>query len=108
VGALADVRAELNDRYGELPAQAEELLTVAELRFVLGPRGVRTVQYSNGQVRIEPFVLAESEKVRLQRLFKGSIFKPATFTALIPVPRDPEAGVARWLLGAARELLADD
>jgi hypothetical protein len=41
-------------------------------------------------------------------LFKGSIFKAATFAALVPVPRDPEGGVARWLLGAARELLAED
>jgi transcription-repair coupling factor (superfamily II helicase) len=106
--ALADVRTELRDRYGELPTQAEELLTVAELRFVLGPRGVRTIQYLNGQIRIEPLVLAESEKVRLQRLFKGSIFKPATFTALVPVPRDPDGGVARWLLDAAKELLAED
>ncbi|HLW16094.1 MAG TPA: transcription-repair coupling factor [Actinomycetota bacterium] len=106
--ALADVRTELRDRYGELPTQAEELLTVAELRFVLGRRGVRTIQYLNGQIRIEPLVLAESEKVRLQRLFKGSIFKPVTFTALVPVPRDPEGGVARWLLGAAKELLSED
>jgi transcription-repair coupling factor (superfamily II helicase) len=105
--ALEDVRAELRDRYGELPPQAEELLTVAQLRFVLGPRGVRTVQYLNNQVRIEPFVLAESEKVRLERLFKGSIFKPATFTALIPVPSSPPDGVARWLLGAAQELLSE-
>ena len=105
---MEDVRKELRDRYGELPPQAEELLTVASLRFVLGPRGVRTVQYMAGQVRIEPLVLAESEKVRLQRLFKGSIYKQNTYTALVPVPRDPEDGVARWLLGAARELLAED
>jgi transcription-repair coupling factor (superfamily II helicase) len=108
VQALDDVRTELRDRYGELPPQAEELLTVAQLRFVLGPRGVRTVQYLNNQVRIEPFVLAESEKVRLERLFKGSIFKPATFTALIPVPSSPPDGVARWLLAAAKELLSED
>jgi transcription-repair coupling factor (superfamily II helicase) len=59
-------------------------------------------------VRIEPFVLAESEKVRLERLFKGSIFKPATFTALIPMPSSTPGGVAKWLLGAARELLSED
>jgi hypothetical protein len=61
-----------------------------------------------GQIRIEPLVLAESEKVRLQRLFKGSIYKQNTYTALIPVPADVEGGIARWLLGAARELLAED
>ncbi|MGZ4204034.1 MAG: transcription-repair coupling factor [Actinomycetota bacterium] len=104
---LEDVRAELRDRYGELPAQAEELLTVAELRFLLGPRGVRTVQYQAGQIRIEPFVMAESEKVRLERLFKGSIFKPATFTVVIPASASPEGGVARWLLDAMGELLSD-
>jgi transcription-repair coupling factor (superfamily II helicase) len=106
--ALADVRTELRDRYGELPSQAEELLTVAELRFVLGPRGVRTVQYQGGQIRIEPFVLAESEKVRLGRLFRGSIFKPATYAVLLPAPASPEGGMARWLLGAVGELLGED
>jgi len=106
--ALEDVRAELRDRYGELPQQAEELLRIARLRFLVGPRGVRTLQFAAGQIKIEPFVLAESEKVRLQRLFRGSIFKPATFTVVLEPPQKPEGGMARWLLDSLGELLAED
>jgi transcription-repair coupling factor (superfamily II helicase) len=107
-GALAEVRAELIDRYGALPPQAEELLTIAGVKFVVGPRGARTVSFANGAVRIEPFVMAESEKVRLQRMFKGAVYKPASFTLILQVPARADGGVARWLLAALGELLAED
>jgi transcription-repair coupling factor (superfamily II helicase) len=106
--ALEDVRVELRDRYGEFPSQAEELLRVAKLRFLVGPRGVRTLQYASGQIKIEPFVLAESEKVRLQRLFPRSIFKPATFTVVLDPPVKTDGGIAKWLLEGLSELLAED
>ena len=102
--AIQDARAELTDRFGPLPPQAESLLTVAALRQEVGPRGARTVSASGGRVRIEPFVLAESEQVRVRRLHPGSIFKPQTYTLILPVPRDVE-DVAAWLLEACRDIL---
>jgi len=106
--ALDDVRVELRDRYGEFPAQAENLFTVAEIRFVVGSRGARTLSAHGGNVRIEPFVLAQSEQVRMKRLFPRSLYKDATFTAIIPIPPDLPSGPAVWLLGALRELLSED
>jgi len=103
--ALQDARLELTDRFGALPAQAESLLTVATLRLVIGHRGVKTVTASGGRVRIEPFVLAESEQVRVRRMFPGSIFKPQTYTLILPVPRDVE-DVAAWLLDSCRDILS--
>ena len=103
--ALNDARAELTDRFGPLPSQAESLLTVAALRIEIGPRGVKTVTTGNNQVRIEPFVLAESEQVRVRRMHPGSIFKPQTYTLILPIPRHVE-DVAAWLLDSARDILS--
>ena len=103
--ALADARAELTDRFGPLPPQAETLLTVAALRLVIGPRGVRTVIATGDRIRIEPFVLADSEQVRVRRLFPGSILKPTTYTLILPIPRDV-SDAAAWLLGACRDILS--
>jgi len=80
------------------------LLTIAALRYEIGPRGVRTVTVSGGRVRMEPFVLAESEQVRVRRLHPGSIFKPQTYTLILPIPRDVE-DVAAWLLETCRDIL---
>ncbi len=103
--ALADARTELTDRFGPLPPQADTLLTVAALRIEIAPRGVRTVSFQGGRVRLEPFVLAESEQVRVRYRFPGSIFKPQTYTLVLPVPRDEE-NVAAWLLDACRDILS--
>ncbi len=103
--ALQDARAELTDRFGPLPPQAESLLTVAALRLEIGPRGVRTVTVTGDRVRMEPFVLAESEQVRVRRLHPGSIFKPQTYTLILRTPRDVE-DVAAWLLESCRDILS--
>jgi len=105
---LADVRAELLDRFGALPGQAEELLTIARIKFLVGPRGAKVVSHAAGAVRIEPCVLEMSEQVRLQRLHPGSIFKTPTYTMVLPVPPSPEGGVARWLHAALVELLSGE
>jgi transcription-repair coupling factor (superfamily II helicase) len=105
---LVDVRNELQDRYGSLPEQAESLLDVARIRMLVGPRGARTVHGAGDTIRIEPLPLEEWEQVRAKRLIHGAIFKPATFTLIIPQPRSTEGGVARWLFAALSELFADD
>jgi transcription-repair coupling factor (superfamily II helicase) len=101
---LEDVRTELTDRYGLLPDQAETLMRIAALKIEIGPRGVRRVSVGRGKARIEPFVLSESEQVRVRRLFSGSIFKPQTYTLILDVPRTEDP--AAWLLQAVRDILA--
>ncbi|HVL31951.1 MAG TPA: transcription-repair coupling factor, partial [Actinomycetota bacterium] len=105
---LLEVRAELIDRYGELPPQAESLFQIAELRLFVGRKGARTLSVQGGKIRIEPLPLLDSQQVRLRRLFPGAIFKPTTFTAVVPEPVDPPGGLARWLYAALQELFADD
>ncbi|MBI4730241.1 MAG: transcription-repair coupling factor [Acidobacteria bacterium] len=103
--ALADARAELADRFGPLPSQAETLFAVAELKIETGRRGARTISTAGRWARIEPLPLEASEQVRARRLHPGAIFKPQAFALLLPVPSPRPADLAAWLLGALRDIL---
>ena len=90
VGSSADVAAikdELIDRFGELPAEAESLLKVAELRAFAKSLGISDVVAAGKFLRISPLQLPESKQLRLNRLFPGSLYKSATNTVMIAIPR---------------------
>lgn len=93
---LADVRhsedvesihEELVDRFGELPPEAQSLLRVAQLRAHAKSLGIREVVAAGKFLRISPLVLPESKQLRLNRLFPGSLYKTATNTVMIAIPR---------------------
>ncbi len=106
LAALDEARAELADRFGALPVQAERLLQVATLRFEVGRRNTKSIAINRGRAVLEPMALLDSEQVRAQRLFPGAIYKQATGTLSLPVPRDAYAEPAAWLLEAVRDILA--
>ena len=81
------IREELVDRFGELPPEALSLLRVAELRAFAKSLGVREVVAAGKYLRISPLVLPESKQLRLNRLFPGSLYKTATNTVMIAIPR---------------------
>ncbi|GAA4896197.1 transcription-repair coupling factor [Tessaracoccus lubricantis] len=80
------VRAELVDRYGELPPPVEQLLGVAGLRNLAREHGVQEIVPQGKVVRFSPLVLPESRQLRLQRLYPGSVVKEATDQILVPKP----------------------
>jgi transcription-repair coupling factor (superfamily II helicase) len=80
------VRAELRDRYGELPAEVENLLAVASFRAFARDFGVTEVAAQGKYVRFAPLDLRESQMMRLKRLHPGSIVKAASSTALVTAP----------------------
>jgi transcription-repair coupling factor (superfamily II helicase) len=84
--AIEEVRAELTDRYGPLPEQAETLLEVASFRAYVRTFGITEVSVQGRQIRFAPLELRESQTLRLQRLYKGALVKPATSTVLVPTP----------------------
>ena len=90
VASSSDVHAiqeELHDRFGELPAEAESLLKVAELRAFAKSLGIAEVVAAGKFLRVSPLHLPESKQLRLQRLFPGSLYKSATNTVMIAIPR---------------------
>ncbi len=86
-GEEADLREELTDRYGPIPPQVDLLLEVARLRRKLRARGIREVITQGNYLRIAPVQLKESQAMRLQRLYPGSVIKPAVRQVLVPLSR---------------------
>lgn len=99
---VAELRAELVDRYGEPPEVAEVLLDVARLRVAVRAAGLTEVTSAGSQIRFGGLSLPESAQMRLRRVYPKSIYKPATGVALVPAPRTAPVG-GRPLRG--RELL---
>ena len=89
---LASVREELRDRYGEPPQPVDNLLAVAAFRVYVRRFGLADVAIQGKYVRFSPLELRESQTVRLQRLYPGSIVKPATATVLVPTPTTARIG----------------
>ena len=80
---VADIRAEWEDRYGPVPADADALLAVATLRAECVRTGVTDIAVTKGPgfggpkfvARISPLSLRTSATIRLDRLYKGSVYK---------------------------------
>jgi transcription-repair coupling factor (superfamily II helicase) len=81
------VRDELNDRFGPVPDQVESLLAVARLRFTARQAGLTDIMLQANHIRFTPVELPDSRTVRVQRLYPGTILKPAVSTMLVPVPK---------------------
>jgi transcription-repair coupling factor (superfamily II helicase) len=99
--AITAVRDELTDRYGPPPPPVENLLAVADFRVFVQRYGITEVQQMGRQLRLFPWVLRESQTLRLQRLYKGAVVKPAVEVVLVPAPQPRDAALLDWI----RELI---
>jgi transcription-repair coupling factor (superfamily II helicase) len=103
------IRAELRDRFGELPQAVENLLAVASFRSFVRGFGVAEVASQGKYIRFAPLDLRESQAMRLQRIYPGSIVKGASHIALVTAPTTARIGGQplrdQPLLDWARELL---
>jgi transcription-repair coupling factor (superfamily II helicase) len=84
-----DVKAiheELLDRYGNPPSSVASLLMVARFRARARQAGISEVTIAGKHVRFAPVDLPDSRVVRLNRIYSGSLVKPATSTVLVPRP----------------------
>lgn len=89
---LDEIVAELVDRYGALPQAAENLVEVARLRTVARAAGIGDIGIQGNAIRFGPVELPESRLMRLQRLYKGTVVKPALRTILVPAPKTSPVG----------------
>ncbi len=89
---LTGVVAELDDRYGELPEPVTNLVEVARFRLHARAAGLSDVALAGRNVRFGPVDLRESQQMRLQRLYPGSLVKSAVRTILVPTPLSAPIG----------------
>ena len=80
---VESIRAELFDRFGELPEEAEALLGVAALRARAKASKLTEVVVQGKFLRLGPLTLPESKQMRLARMYPGSLYKSATRTVLV-------------------------
>ncbi|MCZ3387550.1 MAG: transcription-repair coupling factor [Actinomycetia bacterium] len=90
--SLAEVRAELVDRFGPLPEPVERLFDVAQLRTLVRTAGLSEVVAQGAKIRFFPVELPESASLRLSRLYPGTIIKPTVRTILVPRPSTARVG----------------
>lgn len=90
--AIADIEAELNDRYGTPPEPVQRLFGVAKLRAHARGAGLADITAQGKYIRFAPVELPESGQLRLRRLYPGTVLKPALRTALIPAPTTARVG----------------
>ncbi|WP_462185963.1 transcription-repair coupling factor, partial [Frankia sp. CcWB2] len=83
---IDEVRGELVDRFGPVPEPVENLLAVAGLRVLARHFGVTEIIAAGRQIRFAPLELRESQTLRLTRLYRGAVVKPAVRTVLVPAP----------------------
>ncbi|GAA4393083.1 transcription-repair coupling factor [Brevibacterium sp. NPDC049920] len=84
---IAEVLAELTDRYGPYPASVEVLADIARLRIRARASGVAEIVAQGNFIRFAPVELADSQLVRLKRLHPKSLVKPAIRSILVPKPQ---------------------
>jgi transcription-repair coupling factor (superfamily II helicase) len=115
VAGLAEIEAELKDRYGTPPEVAVNLFEVARLRTVARKADVANISVQGNYVRFGPLQLPESKHLRLQRLYPGSLVKPAVRTILVPRPMTArvagqplrDTAVLRWATDLIEAVLLD-
>jgi transcription-repair coupling factor (superfamily II helicase) len=102
---VRDVRAELEDRFGPLPAPADRLLTIAALRAAMRRWGLgELVLTPKEQLRLAPVSLRESQLVRLERRFPGHRVRAEQGELLVPLPRPVPEDLIAWAAGVLREI----
>ncbi|KQY42928.1 transcription-repair coupling factor [Cellulomonas sp. Root137] len=89
---LGEVRAELVDRYGAVPAAVDNLFEVAEFRQHVRNSGLSDVTAQGKFIRFAPVDLPESAQLRLKRLYPGAVLKPTVRTVLVPWPMTARIG----------------
>ncbi len=102
---LAEVRAEIEDRYGSpAPAPVNALFEVASLRRLMADAGITEAATVARNLRIRPVELEDSRQVRLQRLMPEAEWRPSTQTLLIPERLVPKSGVVAWVTNLLEQL----
>ncbi|WP_246956762.1 transcription-repair coupling factor [Brachybacterium sp. Marseille-Q7125] len=113
IGEIEQIRAELTDRYGEIPAPVEVLLDVARFRIDARAAGVDEVQAQGKMIRFAHLEPADSVAMRMKRLHPGTVIKPALRQVLVPRPMTARFGgtelrdhaLLDWARGILRTLV---
>jgi transcription-repair coupling factor (superfamily II helicase) len=96
-GQLRQIRDELDDRFGQLPPQAENLLKLQQARIELGLAGARSVEFRGGKLTVTGVELDSVGSGVLSEQVEGALYEWREQAASLRVPGDPEERLAAVL-----------
>jgi transcription-repair coupling factor (superfamily II helicase) len=89
---LAEVEAEMRDRYGPPPESVRNLFAVARFRIVARSAGLTDVSLQGRHVRFGPLLLLDSKQLRLKRYYPDAVYKEAAQQVSVPRPSTRKVG----------------
>ncbi len=89
---LAEVEAEMRDRYGPPPEQVRSLFAVARFRMLARELGLTDVSLQGRHVRFSPLPLPDSKQMRLKRYYPDAVYKVAGDQVSVPRPMTKKVG----------------
>jgi transcription-repair coupling factor (superfamily II helicase) len=105
VADLAQLRDELEDRFGPVPEPLENLIAMQQARIKLGRAGARAVSFRGETLAATPMELTAEQADELRERVPGARYEPGRSQVSFRVPRDAE-GRFRIVVAAADALLA--
>jgi transcription-repair coupling factor (superfamily II helicase) len=90
VAELHELRAELTDRFGEIPAPLGNLITLQQARIKLGEAGATAVTFRGGRLAVTPIELDSVRARQLREALPGAIYESGRSQFSVRVPDDPE------------------
>jgi transcription-repair coupling factor (superfamily II helicase) len=74
VADIEELRAELRDRFGDVPEPVENMLALQTARIKLGAAGARTVSFRGGRLVIAPIELDSDGLRELRARLEGAVY----------------------------------
>ena len=96
-GQLRAIRDELEDRFGPLPAPAENLLKLQRARIELGLAGARSVEFRGGRLSVTGVELDSEAAGVLAEQVEGAVYEWREQVAAVRAAGDPEERLAAVL-----------
>ncbi len=81
-----EVCEELEDRYGKLPREVENLFLLARLREHARKAGISEISALGSRLRFARIDPPESVRMRMSRIYHGFVYRPVTHLVLLAAP----------------------
>jgi transcription-repair coupling factor (superfamily II helicase) len=89
VADLMELRAELEDRFGDLPEPLVNLISLQQARIKLGQAGARAVTFRGGRLAVTPVELDSVRAKQLRAEIPEALYESGKSQLSVRVPDDP-------------------
>jgi transcription-repair coupling factor (superfamily II helicase) len=89
VSELAELRSELEDRFGPLPEPLENLISLQQARIKLGQAGAQAVTFRSGRLAVTPIELDSTRAKRIRAEIPEALYESGRSQLSVRVPDEP-------------------